>query len=131
MQSQKTQKLSWQQDFPCDKFQIECVHHNIGKSATNARRTAVAKPMPMKKIIYFFLTYLQRKALLTNYMDIFQIINTVSRSSRHFADHLDTFRIILILPDRLDTYQIISIDKPARLSFTCSLDLLLISIKQI
>ena len=87
--------------------------------------------MPMKKIIYFFLTYLQRKALLTNYMDIFQIINTVSRSSRHFADHLDTFRIILILPDRLDTYQIISIDKPARLSFTCSLDLLLISIKQI
>ena len=79
----------------------------------------------------FFLTYLQRKALLTNYMDIFQIINTVSRSSRHFADHLDTFRIILILPDRLDTYQIISIDKPARLSFTCSLDLLLISIKQI
>ena len=32
-----------------------------------------------------------------DHLDIFQIIQTISRSSRHLADHLDSFQIIWIL----------------------------------
>ena len=50
---------------------------------------------------------LSRSRHFADHLDIFQIILSLLRSSGHFLDHPETFHIIWTLSDHLDTYQII------------------------
>ena len=84
---------------------MECVHRNIVKSATNVRRTAVAKPMPMKEIIDFFNVFTKKNAshkLYEHFSDhqyTFLIIQTLCRPSGSFSDHPNISRSPGHFPD--------------------------------
>ena len=79
-------------------FRIERVNHDIFKLAAKVRKTAVSISILMKRkeaeLLFGKNIYLKSRVHFMDDLDIFEINGTLSRSSGHLKDPLDTLQKI-------------------------------------
>ena len=103
-QSQKKRKLFGQQDFPCKNFPDRTCNRDIVKFATKVLKTAILIAMSheRKNLNLYLAKYIFTQE--NTFLDTFQIIWTLFRSSGHFRIFWTLFISLGHFSDHLQTY---------------------------